>query len=190
MTLPLWDCLYLLIFHPNSQEVNMKSNFDQFNEDWPLNDDLNPIDEDFEKFLLLSAYLDGEVTPQERKQVQQWLDTDPQFKQQYLEQLRLHQGVNRVPIPSPSDSSMVESVFHKIDQQDKQRRLLIGSGILVAAILSAFTSNFWLRPSFTPKFSTIENLPQEMNVDEDSESLVIALNQPIVEIPEDIQSDI
>jgi len=32
------------------------------------------------RFELLSAYLDGEVSPQERKQIHHWLDTDPDTK--------------------------------------------------------------------------------------------------------------
>jgi anti-sigma factor RsiW len=35
-----------------------------------------------ERFELLSAYLDGEVTASERKQVEAWLATDRAFQQQ------------------------------------------------------------------------------------------------------------
>lgn len=169
----------------------MKSKFDEFNEDWPFDDELNPIDQDLEKFVLLSAYIDGEVTPSERRQVQQWLDTDPQFKQQYLQQLRLHQGMNRVPIPkeSPSHQLIAKSVFQEIDQQNQQKRRWVGGGILLAAILGAITSNVLVKPSLTPQYSNLEGQPQQSSMGDSSEGLVIALNQPIVELPTDIHSD-
>ncbi len=175
----------------------MKSNFDEFNEDWPLNDDdFEAVDPDFEKFLLLSAYIDGEVTPSERHQVQEWLDTDPQFKQQYLQQLRLHQGINRTPVPTPSPapSKMADAVFQEIDQQNRHRRVLVGGGILIAAMLSVLVPNFWLKPSLSPNFAkqeidSMEVEPTEVIPSGDSEGLVIALNQPIMELPVDIQSD-
>lgn len=175
----------------------MQSNFGEFNEDWPINDDdFAQIDPDFEKFLLLSAYLDGEVTPSERHQVQEWLDNDPQFKQQYLQQLKLHQGINQTPTPTPSPSSsdLADAVFQEIDQQDQHRRILVGGGILIAALLSVLVPNIWLKPSLSPNLAIQETDPLEIEPtdvipSEDSEGLVIALNQPIIELPIDIQSD-
>ncbi|MGK7930111.1 MAG: anti-sigma factor [Microcystaceae cyanobacterium] len=175
----------------------MKSNFDEFNEDWPIDDDeFDSVDPDFEKFLLLSAYIDGEVTPSERHQVQEWLDSDPTFKQQYLQQLRLHQGINHppVPTPSPASSQIADAVFQEIDQQNQHRRVLVGGGILIAAMLSVLIPNVWLKPSLSPNFATqrtdsLETEPTDVIPSEDSEGLVIALNQPIIELPANIQSD-
>jgi anti-sigma factor RsiW len=42
--------------------------------------DNNPENSELEKFELLSAYLDGEVTAAERKQVELWLQDDATFK--------------------------------------------------------------------------------------------------------------
>jgi hypothetical protein len=124
------------------------------------------------------------------------LDTDPQFKQQYLQQLRLYQGINHTPVPSssPVSSKMAEAVLQKIDQQNRHRRVLVGGGLLIAAILSVLVPNFWLKPSLSPNFArqeidSMEVEPTEVIGNEDSEGLVIALNQPIIELPADIQSD-
>ena len=63
------------------------------------------MNEEFERFELLSAYLDGEVTAEERYQVQEWLDNDPKLKQTYLKLLRLQQSIPQIPTPSPSIST-------------------------------------------------------------------------------------
>lgn len=170
----------------------MKSNFDEFNTDWPFDSDLLPQDEDFERFMLLSAYLDGEVTPQERQQVQQWLDTDPEIKQKYMKLMKIQQTTTHLPMPNgfSAPQPLIESVFQEIDQQNQQRRLLIGSGLVIAALIGAMTSNWVMKPSFMPSISHIEVSPPEVPVSESSDSLMIALNQPIVEIPADIQGDV
>lgn len=46
-----------------------------------------------EKFALLSAYLDDEVSEQERCLVEQWLLSDAQTRQHYRAQNRLRQGL-------------------------------------------------------------------------------------------------
>ncbi len=172
----------------------MKSKFDEFNEDWPSSDDFDPIDEDFEKFLLLSAYIDGEVTPDERRQVQQWLDTDPQFKQQYLQQSRLQQGISRTSVPnsSPPSSVVAESVFKAVDRENRHKQVLVGSSVLIAALFAVLVPHFLYKSAFSPNMavSYLESgETEEITVHEDSDNLVIALNQPIIELPADIQSD-
>ncbi|MFN9956199.1 MAG: anti-sigma factor family protein, partial [bacterium] len=53
-----------------------------------------------DRFELLSAYLDGEITAGERKQVEQWLSTDESVKCLYARLLKLRQGVKTMPIPA------------------------------------------------------------------------------------------
>lgn len=52
-------------------------------------------DDEFElhKFELLSAYLDDEVSTEERQQVEQWLRSDAELRQQYETQLKLRQAM-------------------------------------------------------------------------------------------------
>ena len=70
-------------------------------------------DQEQERYQLLSAYLDGEVTVDERRQVQEWLDNDCAFQQKYIKLLQLKQAIPRIPIPqgeiSPEEFS--ERVF-------------------------------------------------------------------------------
>ena len=46
-----------------------------------------------EKFEILSAYLDDEVSQEERRLVEQWIECDPLFRQQYQAQLTLKSAV-------------------------------------------------------------------------------------------------
>ena len=52
-------------------------------------------------FELLSAYLDGEVTPTQRKEVQELLAQDPEAQGLYRRLLALRQEINSLPIPQP-----------------------------------------------------------------------------------------
>lgn len=140
------------------------------------------MENQFHRFDLLSAYLDGEATPSERKQVQQWLDTDPQFRQQYHQLLRLQQSISRLPIPAPESvpSELSCQVFQKIDRQRHQRRLLVVGGMAIATLLTGLASHLYLREN-SPGLQLASNAPTAPV--KNSDSLTIALNHPIVELP-------
>lgn len=59
---------------------------------------------DAEKFELLSAYLDDEVTEQERCWVEHWLSSDLQLQEHYQAQLRLRSAMRAV-FDEPSHTS-------------------------------------------------------------------------------------
>ncbi len=50
-----------------------------------------------EKFEILSAYLDDEASQEERRLVEQWIECDPLFRQQYHAQLTLRSAVRSLP---------------------------------------------------------------------------------------------
>ncbi|MDQ7801714.1 MAG: zf-HC2 domain-containing protein [Armatimonadota bacterium] len=53
---------------------------------------------------LLSAYVDGEVTPEERRQVEEWLRQDPEAQAEYRELVRLRDLLRSLPPrPAPPD---------------------------------------------------------------------------------------
>ncbi|MEA5463063.1 anti-sigma factor family protein [Leptothoe sp. PORK10 BA2] len=63
---------------------------------------LETYDEE-ERFELLSAYLDDEVTAAERQQVAQWLMDEPHTLQMYRRLLMLRQAIRTAPVqPQPS----------------------------------------------------------------------------------------
>lgn len=136
----------------------------------------------FERFELLSAYIDGEVTPQERQQVQAWLDSDPKFKQAYFNLLRLQQDFVRVPVPTPSISAeqLAQRVHQKLEKENRFHRLWLWGGFVATAVLVGALSNL-LNNSSTP-FSSWQQAKMELEPD----PLVLALNEPVIEIPTDI----
>lgn len=50
-----------------------------------------------EKFEILSAYLDNEASKEDCLLVEQWLETNPQFRQQYQAQLKLRAAIRALP---------------------------------------------------------------------------------------------
>jgi len=138
------------------------------------------MNEEFERFELLSAYLDGEVTAEERYQVQEWLDTDPKLKQTYLKLLRLQQVIPQIPTPSPSISTeqLSARVFQQIKRENRMLRLWIWGGIVTASAGIVLFFNLFMGTNniFRPSI-------QSASLEIESEPLVIALNQPIFDIP-------
>ena len=60
---------------------------------------VNGYDEEA-RFELLSAYVDNEVTAEERKLVAQWLMDDPATQQMYKRLLMLRQAIRTAPVPA------------------------------------------------------------------------------------------
>jgi ferric-dicitrate binding protein FerR (iron transport regulator) len=144
--------------------MNMKPNFFQGATKSPKH--LN-----WERFELLSAYLDNQVTPAERKQVQDWLDTDREFKKIYLQMLQVEQGLKTLPVvPTVSAEVISKKVFAKIDQQQKNRLIKL---IVSLGFIAVF--GFFLESSQRSWESAGETTP--------GDSLIIALNRPIIKLP-------
>ncbi len=138
--------------------------------------DSSDMDNQFERFELLSAYMDGELTAQERKQVQQWLDSDPEFHQLYKQLLRVQREVPTLPVPesSVSSESLSQGVFDTIDRQGHRKRGLIASGLGVAAVIIGSIAHISLQDGLSLRYA---------QTDGNQEALTIALNRPVVEIP-------
>ena len=134
-------------------------------------------------FELLSAYLDGEVTSEQRLQVQALLAQDPEIQALYRRLLVLREEIYKLPTPASeyTPQQLSSAVFNKIDQQKKQRRFWLWSGGAIAAVLlAAIGSIMNERP--------LLQLAQNNKLASDSEDLVIALNEPIIELPAENES--
>jgi Putative zinc-finger len=147
---------------------------------------------EFEQFELLSAYLDGEVSAAERKQVEAWLDQDPNLRRTYQQLLTLQNGLKVMPtaIASMQPEQLAKNVLTCVDR--RSRRLWVWGGIGAAAavamgsISALLTGPNWDMqtaqnlmqgsPTFTvPSVSTLHSDPNA--------TLMIALERPPVEIP-------
>jgi anti-sigma factor RsiW len=154
----------------------MKPNFEQFERQPNLNGETSQQ----QCFELLSAYLDGEVTPAQRRQVQQWLDTDPQIQQMYRGLLRLQQAIPRIPVP-PSEISSQELSELVLQRVGRQRALrFVWGGLAAAAMVAGIFSSLSFRneSSFSQRVKVPQPAPEM-----ESEPLLIALNQPVFDLP-------
>ena len=134
------------------------------------------------RFELLSAYVDGEVTLAERKQVQEWLTNDPNVKSQYLQLLRVHQGIQLLPVP-PADQSIQESidgVFTRITRTRWKQAFVLG-GSAIAALFIGVVSGV-LPGGESPLPQLAQSFPLTTAAVA-PEPLMVALNAPPVDIP-------
>lgn len=129
-----------------------------------------------DRFELLSAYLDGEVTANERRQIEAWLKHDAQVQCLYSRLLKLRQGMHTMPIPTDCPiEQTVERVLSRIDR--RRRKLMVWGGMAIAAMfVSAVSVSL---PNAEYATSQIDTTPAQP----DSEALMIALDRPIIEIP-------
>ncbi|MCT7968025.1 hypothetical protein NG799_17070 [Laspinema sp. D1] len=132
------------------------------------------------RFELVSAYIDGEATQSERRQVQEWLDRDPEVKRLYLNLIKLRESVQVLPVPAPVQpvQETVQNLFRRLDRQ-RQRRVLWGGVAIAALMLAGLSSLIFRDRSYSPQMATV---PAETQTP--SERLMIALNGSVVEIPE------
>ena len=135
-------------------------------------------------FELLSAYLDGEVTSEQRLQVQALLNQDPEIKALYKRLLVLREEIYNLPIPDSeyTPQQLSSAVFEKIDKQKKQRRFWLWGGGAIAAVLVATLG------SIMNERTPLLQMAQDNKLFPDNESLIIALNEPIIELPTENES--
>jgi anti-sigma factor RsiW len=129
-----------------------------------------------DRFELLSAYLDGEVTAIERRQVEEWLKNDPATQRLYSRLLSMQQGFQAMPVPKAEQSAqeLAAKVLQRVDR--KPKRVLIWGGCAIAALFVAIVSDIGgSRQLFAPQFA-------QAPANSDSDGLVVALNEPVVEI--------
>jgi anti-sigma factor RsiW len=146
-----------------------------------------------ERFELLSAYIDGEVTETEEQLVEQWLSDDVDFRRLYHQQINLRQSLIDLPVPVAANSSakketevMIDRVFAEIDKRSQRRKWkLAGIGISVAAVIGVFGSLFTFNSS--PQFSPVANsVKAPTSVAE--EPVLIAMEEPLVPLPKSMNT--
>lgn len=140
-----------------------------------------------DRFELLSAYLDGEVSPVERQQVEAWLATDPQVQRLYKRLLTLRQGLQTMPVPVSARSAeqTVNQVLSHLDRRRRQRAVTWGGAAIAATFIAAVSGILTDSRPFAPKFA---QSPAPVVADS-SEPLMIAINKPLVNIPKSAISD-
>jgi anti-sigma factor RsiW len=131
-----------------------------------------------ERFELLSAYLDGEVTASERKQVEAWLVSDPAFQRQYRQMQQLHSAFPRIVVPSSqSIGDLSAGVFAKIDRKRNRRLFWLGGTAIAATIVATVAGIGGL---FGGGNSQLQFAANKANT---PAPLMVALNDPILAMP-------
>ena len=154
-------------------------------------------------FELLSAYLDGEVTSEQREQVQALLNQDPDIQALYQRLLVLREGLQGLPQPAPQRNyqQLSNAVFAKIDRRKQQkRRWLLGGGAIAAVVVTTIggimNQNRFATlqvvqqdPVTNSQENSVANRQntiartQNNNIADSQEELIIALNEPIIDLP-------
>jgi Putative zinc-finger len=144
----------------------------------------NPSQRD--RFELLSAYLDGEVTAAERQQVEEWLATDVTVQQLHSRLLKLRQGFRSLPTPQLSQpvDVTVEKVFARLDRRPKLS-LVWGGTAIAALFVGAVTVFYPIGRSPSPEMARVQPSvvqPSQENPAE-GDGLLVALDRPVLSIP-------
>ena len=129
-----------------------------------------------DRFELLSAYLDGEVTAAERRQVEEWLAADPSVRGLYDRLISLRHGLQEMPVPVVQQPAqdLANRVFQQVDR--RRNRTLVWAGGAIAAMFVAMMSGVVSdQKLFTPQLA---GAPVPATAD----GLMLALNEPVVDI--------
>jgi anti-sigma factor RsiW len=131
-----------------------------------------------DRFERLSAYLDGEVTADEKREIEAMLATDPAMQRLHARLLKLRTSFRSLPVPPPEQpvEQTVQQVFARIER--RPRRALAWGGMAVAALFVGALVSIVPRSEFTP---SIAQSPQERMVP--NQGLMVALDRPVIEIP-------
>jgi Putative zinc-finger len=136
-----------------------------------------------DRFELLSAYLDGEVTAEERRQVELWLAEDPQVQNMHRRLMMLRQGLKSMPAPTPAQpvKQTIDQVFEKVDRRSRFRLIMGGATAAAAALVatvigvSQFNNGPNLQVATKSPTTTIGNPAEDATTGE----LLISLDEPV-----------
>ena len=133
-------------------------------------------------FELLSAYLDGEVTATERRQVEEWLSTDASIKCLYKRLLNLRQGLRNIPVTAGNQSpeTTVEQVLARVNRR-YQLSWIFGGAAVAACILGAISG--LLSDNSSRMLEMAQTQPGTELISKAKQPLMVALNNPVIEIP-------
>ncbi len=150
----------------------VKANMDRFNYQ-----EYNEGDQ----FELLSAYLDDEVTATERQRIEQWLATDESGKRLYMRLLKLRHGVRSMSIPNcyASSSDLFSLVWKRIIFR-RRINWMWGSAAIAACVIGSLSG---ILPGNTSRLQLAQKKIDSVQTQVPIAPLMVALNNPIVEIP-------
>ncbi len=163
-------------------------------------DDIDTLNNN--RFELLSAYIDHEVSVVERKKIEKWLADDPEFYRLHQRLLMLQRSCQSIPTPSSSQTPVDQTIDRVFAQLDNRRRLPLWSTLIAAAVAATAgaIAGAWNSggPFGAPQFADSQNRPDSsvmasfdtptINVVPPQEAvepsgLMIVLDRPPVDLP-------
>lgn len=124
-----------------------------------------------ERFELLSAYIDNELSSIEKSQVEKWLKDDFNYRKHYQQLLQVKRLLLDLPTPaSISTECIIDKVITKVSRRS-QRKLALGTAI-VAVVIATFGS---IATTYRWKVAD-QSANQE-------EQLILAMEEPIIPMP-------
>lgn len=135
-----------------------------------------------DRFELLSAYLDGEVSPDERRLVATWLDEDPEAQCLYRRLLQLRQGFQRLNSKSQVDYHSCDAADQIMRKLNRRLRMTCMAGMTAAAVAVISVFSGALNP--LERFGGATMSASGSSED----SLEIALDQPPIAIPKPVMT--
>ncbi len=147
-----------------------------------------------EHFELLSAYIDGELSPEETAVIESLLADNQSLQQEYQRLLKLRQTLQQLPpfTPSVSVEQLSQGVFTKVAKRRQRQRWLWGGGAIAALSVTTLSTLFSPTPNIVPQLAQTRNYEQglivalnkmskeQLNQNYDN-SLMIKLNEPVVD---------
>jgi anti-sigma factor RsiW len=132
-----------------------------------------------DRFELLSAYLDGEVTADEKREIEAMLVSDPAMQCLHARLLKLRTSFRSLPVPPPEQpvEHTVQQVFARIER--RPNRALAWGGLAIAALFVGALVSILPRNEFSP---SIAQAPEEQRA-VPNHGLMVALDHSVIEIP-------
>ncbi|MEX0269988.1 anti-sigma factor [Leptolyngbyaceae cyanobacterium UHCC 1019] len=137
-----------------------------------------------DRFEMLSAYMDGEVTADERRTVEEWLANDPTVQKLHTRLLRLRQTFQAMPVPSTDEKAVQQTVDAVLARIDRRPRFsVIWGGVALAAVAVGAISTS-LMGDRSPFFQMAQSSrdPAQTQTAAKPEPLLIALDEPLIAI--------
>jgi anti-sigma factor RsiW len=135
-----------------------------------------------DRFELLSAYLDGELTASEKRQVEDWLANDQTVQCLYARLLKIRQGLRTLPVPQAHRSS--ETIQKVLDRLQRRSRLAVIGGTAIAAVFVGAISGILPMNESAPQLAqeAIQPIAIKPTI-KPSGTLMVAVNSPVLPIP-------
>jgi anti-sigma factor RsiW len=140
-----------------------------------------------DRFELLSAYLDGEVTAAESRQVEEWLKNDASVQRLYNRLLNLRRGLRTFPVPTAQQPPEVtaQQVFKRVRHRSLPN-WAFGGAAIAACVIGAVSGLLPGSQFNTPRLAQQQPVEPTQSIKTPVASispLMVALNNPVIEIP-------